>query len=295
MPTALAHPAGGSDEIALASFRNPQGVPAEDRVLAEALRRLGRVVAHPVWDDPAVNWGRFGVVVVRSTWDYHRKRPAFLRWIRGVARLTQLQNPPDVLRWNTDKRYLRELERAGVPVVPSVWGRPGRPPNLARTMEERGWNIVVVKPAVSAAGDRTFRVGRSQVERGQRRLDAICATGTAIVQPYYSSVDGTGERSLIYLGGRFSHSVRRNPLFPREGRRPPERLASTTRPMRTVAASALQACPGELLYARVDLVSDDDRRWRVLEVELTEPSLFFVPYPAAADRMASGIDRLLRR
>jgi len=155
--------------------------------------------------------------------------------------------------------------------------------------------VVVVKPAVSAAGDRTFRVGRSDVEHGQRRLRAVCGTGTAMVQPYFASVDGTGERSLIYLRGRFSHSVRRNPLFPREGRRPPERLAPTTRPMRAVAAQALQACPGELLYARVDLVSDDEGRWRVLEVELTEPSLFFVPYPAAAERMASDIVSLLRR
>lgn len=295
MPTAPAPSAADSAEIALASFRNPHGVPAEDLVLAGALRRRGRNVSHPVWDDPAVDWSRFGIVVVRSTWDYHRNRPAFLRWTRRVARLTQLQNPRDVLRWNTDKRYLRDLERKGVPVVPTVWRAPGRAPRLAWTMDEQGWDVVVVKPAVSAAGDRTFRVGRSEVEQGQRRLNAICATGTAIVQPYYASVDGTGERSLIYLRGRFSHSVRRNPLFPRQGPRPPERLAPTTRPMRVVAARALAACPGELLYARVDLVADDTGHWRVLEVELTEPSLFFVPYPKAADRMASDIVGLLRR
>jgi glutathione synthase/RimK-type ligase-like ATP-grasp enzyme len=286
VPTASTVPSG---EIALATYRNPHGVPAEDLVLAAALRRRGATVAHAIWDDPTVDWARFGVVVVRSTWDYHRKRPEFLGWVRRVARVTRLWNPADTLRWNTDKRYLRDLEEAGVPVVPSIWCRPHRPANLRRTMEERRWSVVVVKPAVSAAGTRTFRIDRSAVGRGQRHLTAICETGTAIVQPYYGSVDSTGERSLIYLDGRYSHSVRRNPLFLRRRRPGPERLVPATPAMRALALQALRACPKDLLYARVDLVSDEAGRWRVLEVELTEPSLFFVPYPRGADHLAASL------
>lgn len=294
---ATARPAGAAPprEVALVTYRNSGGVPAEDQVLAAAFRRRGLGVSHPIWDDSDVVWGQFGLVVVRSTWDYHRDRPGFLRWVQRVRRVTSVWNPPDVLRWNTDKHYLRDLERSGVPVVPTVWAPAGQPPALAKTMDDRRWKVVVVKPAISAAGDRTVRVVRADAARGQRHLEAICEGGTAMVQPYYRSVGSTGERSLVYLDGRYSHSVRRNPLFRGTGRTRPERLTEASRSMRTVARRALNSCPPGLLYARVDLVRDDDGGWKVLEVELTEPSLFFVPCPSAADRMVRGILRRLLR
>jgi glutathione synthase/RimK-type ligase-like ATP-grasp enzyme len=295
VPTQRRSTARDPAAIALVSFRTPGGVPAEDRVLAKALRRVGWSVAHPIWNDPAVDWSSYRIAIVRSTWDYHRQRPAYLRWVRSTARRVELWNRPEVLRWNTDKRYLRDLARAGVPVVPTLWSPPGRPLDLAEAMDEHGWEMVVVKPAVSAAGDRTFRVGRAEADAGQRALARICRTGTGIVQPFWSSVESTGERSFVFLDGRFSHSVRRVPLFPRHARRRRERLAPASRAMRSVATQALSACPKDLLYARVDLIADAEGDWRVLEVELTEPSLFFVPYPKGAGTMAAAIVRRLAR
>ncbi|MCI4325530.1 MAG: hypothetical protein L3K00_06595 [Thermoplasmata archaeon] len=270
-------------------------VPAEDEVLAAALRRRGLRVAHPIWDDSSVDWSAFRIAVVRSTWNYHRQRPAFLRWSQRAARQVDLWNRPEVLRWNTDKRYLRELGRAGVPVVPTLWSFRGRPIDLARSMDEHRWPVVVVKPAVSAAGDRTFRIPRAGARRGQRELERILATGTAIVQPFLAQVDRSGEHSLIFLDGRYSHTVRRVPLFRPRGPRPRERLAAASASMRSVAARALRACPNNLLYARVDVLRDDEGEWCVMEVELTEPSLFFVPYPKGAATLAHAIARRLRR
>jgi glutathione synthase/RimK-type ligase-like ATP-grasp enzyme len=286
---------GSPGEVALVTYRTRRGVPQEDRILAEALRRNGGSVAHPVWDDPNVDWTRFGVTVVRSTWDYYRRRPAFLHWMGRVGRITDLWNRPAVLRWNTDKRYLRALGRAGVPVVPTVWIPTGRPVDLAKTMDRRGWSAAVVKPAVSAAGERTYRVARAEASRAQRHLDGIGRTGVALVQPYLPSATRGGERSLVFLDGRYSHCVRRVPLFDRAPDQGPETLASATAEMRRVAASALAACPGDLLYARVDLIADAEGSWHVLEVELTEPSLFFVPYPKGAETLAAAILRRLRR
>jgi glutathione synthase/RimK-type ligase-like ATP-grasp enzyme len=200
-----------------------------------------------------------------------------------------------VLRWNTDKRYLRELERAGVPVVPTVWVRGGHVLDLGSELDAQGWETAVVKPSVSAAGDRTVRTTRGNVGNGQRHLARLARTGVAMVQPYRSSVEAAGERSLIYLGGRYSHSVRRVPLFHGPATGPRETAAPASRALRHVADQAVGACPGDLLYARVDLVADDHARWEVLEVELTEPSLFFVPVPRAADTMASEIVGRLRR
>jgi glutathione synthase/RimK-type ligase-like ATP-grasp enzyme len=282
-------------DVALATYRGAAPELAEDLVLATALRRLGVSAAQPVWDDPAVDWSGFRLAVVRSTWDYHRQRPKFLRWVRRTARRVELWNPAEVLRWNTDKRYLRELQRAGVPVVPTVWSPRGRPIDLLAAMDEHDWSVVVVKPAVSAAGDRTFRVPRDEASRGQRELAKICRTGTAMVQPFLSQAGRGGEVSLVFLGGRYSHAVRRIPLFRPPGPRGHERLAVASPPMRSVARKALDACPGELLYARVDLVRGDGGDWGVLEVELTEPSLFFVPYPKGAATLAREIVRRLRR
>jgi hypothetical protein len=282
-------------DVALVTYRSSLGVPREDRVLATALRRAGRTVAHPVWNDPRVDWSGFGIAIVRSTWDYHRHRTEFLRWSRRAATVVDLWNRPEVLRWNTDKRYLRDLTRAGVPVVPTAWVRPGRSPNLAAVMDSRGWASVVVKPSVSAAGERTVRVARTDVRTGQRHLVRLLRSGAAMVQPYRASVEREGERSLVYLGGRYSHSVRRVPLFPGPAPPPRETPYTPSRALRRAGDAALRACPGDLLYARVDLVADDRSRWQVLEVELTEPSLFFVPHPAGADTMASEIGRRLRR
>jgi hypothetical protein len=262
-------------------------------VLATALARRRVRVAHPVWDDPSVDWSRFAIAVVRSTWDYHRQRARFVRWALRAGKAVDLWNRPEVVRWNTDKRYLLALQRAGVPVVPTLWSRSGRTLDLAHAMDSRGWGTVVVKPAVSAAGDRTRRIRRSEARGGQLHLSEI--PGTAMVQPYRAGVETVGERSLVFLGGRHSHTVRRVPLFRRKGPRPRESLAPTTGEMRRIATQALAACPRDLLYARVDLLPDPLDGWQVLEVELTEPSLFFVPYPRAADTMAAQIVARLRR
>ncbi|MCI4326705.1 MAG: hypothetical protein L3K16_03595 [Thermoplasmata archaeon] len=264
-------------------------------MLAAALVRLGRAVAHPVWNDPGVDWDAYRCVVIRSTWDYWHVRPAYLRWVNRVARATALWNRPETVRWNTDKRYLRELERAGIAIVPTVWSPRGRPLDLASTMDEHGWTTAVVKPAVSAAGDRTFRVERPDAARAQRQLDRLARTGVGIVQPYVPSAAEGGERSLIFLDGRFSHCVQRIPLFDRAAPAPPETLVRATGGMRRLAEAALAECPGDLLYARVDLIDGGVGGWQVLEMELTEPSLFFVPYPRGAATLAKAIVRRIGR
>lgn len=281
--------------VALATYRGAETPLAEDRVLALALRRRGVDVAHPVWNDDAVDWSQFRMVVVRSTWDYHHQRAEFLRWVRRVGALVDLWNRPATLRWNTDKGYLTGLGRKGVPVVPTAWVRRGQTVQLEQLLDRRGWSSFVLKPAVSAAGDETYRFRRSQVRSAQRELRRLTARGTAMVQPYYASVETIGERSLVYIGGRFSHAVRRVPLFPRRTRRSRETIVDAPAALRRVAADTLAACPEPVLYARVDLVADDVGTWRLLELEVTEPSLFFVPCPEAADRLAAEIVRRLDR
>lgn len=251
---------------------------------APALREAGVAVDRVRWDDPAVDWAGYDLAVVRSCWDYAWRREEFLAWAGAVPRL---RNDAAVLRWNTDKAHLRDLERAGLPVVPTVWD----PTEAAELPDAGEW---VVKPSVSAGSRDTARwtdpadvLAHAAGLRGAGR--------TAMVQPYLASVEDAGETATLFLGGEFSHAVRKGPLLGRgEGVRRDRdsrgdlRPGTATSAQRAVAQAVLDAVPSlvpgaaPLLYARIDLVADAAGAPVVLELELTEPSLFLPQAPLQA-------------
>jgi glutathione synthase/RimK-type ligase-like ATP-grasp enzyme len=257
----------------------PRG-DADEQLLAAALPEA----EWAVWDDPAVDWDSFDLVVVRSTWDYQARRDEFLAWARSVPRLV---NPAAVLEWNTDKRYLAEVPGA----VPTLFVAPGE-----RFAGPAG--DYVVKPTISAGSRDTARFGDGDGERAQALVASIHASGrTAMVQPYLAGVDDHGETALLYFGGRFSHAIRKGPIL-KPGAEPHEDLfAAEDIAARVPAADeralgdrVLQAVRdrfgGDLPYARVDLVPGPDGP-QLLELELTEPSLFFSYADGAAERFAA--------
>ncbi len=262
--------------IAFATAREFRDFDADLPLLASAADRLGLAVDVPVWDDDTVDWTSYDVVVVRSCWNYVDRRDAFLAW---AGSLRHVLNPVDVLTWNTDKVYLRELADAGVPVIDTRWDvRSGD--GLPDSAE---W---VVKPAISAGSRDTARWS-SPDDVYAHSEELIAAGRTVMVQPYVESVDTAGETALIYLGGRFSHAIRKGPLLGRgEGVRQDRDQLEVITPRAPTAAQldvaehVLAAVPDEiggsssLAYARVDLVDDADGIPRLIELELTEPSLF---------------------
>jgi glutathione synthase/RimK-type ligase-like ATP-grasp enzyme len=263
-------------------------VPALDEDgpdLVEALSTRGIEAIPAVWDDSEVDWSAFDLVVVRSTWDYAERLDAFLAW---AAALPRVLNEFDVLRWNTDKSYLSELERAGVPVVPTQFLEPG-------DSFEAPEGSYVVKPAVSAGSRHSARYEPGgNAEAHVARLHSLGRT--VMVQPYLVRIDDQGETALVYLGGSYSHSLRKAALL-RTGQAPGDELyleediesAEPSAAERTVADEALEALAcNSLLQARVDLVPTDEGPV-VLEVELTEPSLYLGYAPGATERFAGAI------
>jgi hypothetical protein len=289
-------------KVALATCRELPHLDADTRRLIAPLAARGVLASPAVWDDPNVDWARFDLVVVRSCWDYAGRRREFLEW---AARVPRLANPAPVLAWNTDKRYLSDLAARGIPVVPTEWLRPGQ----AWSLPEHGaW---VLKPAVSLA---SLDAGRYQLEDpGERRLAAehvrrLHADGRVVMmQPYLLAVDDEGETALVYLNGVFSHAMRKAAVLtgpdigvdrrfqPHGGlalrRHPP------TRRELAAAERVLDAVPwarNQLLYARVDLISDRDADPILMELELTEPQLYFHDVPTATDRLAAIIEEQAR-
>jgi glutathione synthase/RimK-type ligase-like ATP-grasp enzyme len=264
----------------------------EDRdLLRGALDAAG--VAHEVrvWDDPDVDWPAYDRVLVRSCWDYPAKHAAFLAWVRSCRRTA---NPAEVLAWNTDKTYLRDLDAQGVPVIPTEYVAPGSRP-------QAGWSDVVVKPTVSGSAADTGRFASATDPDAVALVAGLHEQGrTAMVQPYLDGIDELGETSLVHLGGRFSHAVRREPLLSGSGVRGPVVVADVLATVRrveptpeqlAVAAATLAAVPGggdRLTYARVDLVPGPDGPV-LLELEATDCYLF-LPFaePSALARMVAS-------
>jgi len=253
-------------------------------IAAPALRSAGVDVDLVRWDDAGVDWAGYDLAVVRSTWDYAWRRAEFLAWAETVPRL---RNPAPVLAWNSDKTHLRDVAAAGLPVVPTVWD----PADAADLPAADEW---VVKPSISAGSRDTARWTDPAAALGH--VAELTAAGrTAMVQPYLTSVDDAGETAMLFLGGRFSHAVRKGPLLQRgEGVRQDRdsrgdlRAVDPTPAQRDVAAAVVAAVPAlvpgtePLLYARIDLVADAEGAPVVLELELTEPSLFLPQAPAGA-------------
>ena len=270
--------------VALASSERGLRVDPDLPIATAALTAAGLGVDRVRWDDRGVDWAGYDLVVVRSCWDYAWRRAEFLAWAAAVPRL---RNPAPVLAWNTDKTHLRDLVAAGLPVVPTAWN-----PATAGELPDAGeW---VVKPSVSAGSRDTARW--SDPAAALAHVAELTAAGrTALVQPYLPSVDDAGETALLFLGGRFSHAVRKGPLLQRgEGVRQDRdsrgdlRAVEPTRAQREVAQMVFEAVPQlvpgtePVLYARIDLVADGTGRPVLLELELTEPSLFLPQAPPAA-------------
>jgi O-ureido-D-serine cyclo-ligase len=296
--------------IALVTAREALALDEDMPPLLLALRTAGASVATPFWDDPAVDWGSFDKAVLRSTWDYVDRIEEFLDWTERCSEQTRLLNPPAVVRWNIDKHYLAELSHSGVAVVPTRFVAPGADPRLeldrflaggqgACTVGACGdFPQFVVKPAIGAGSRDAARYRRGERDKAVAHLDRLLAAGrSAMLQPYLDRVDEHGETAVVYIGGRYSHAFRKGPLlhlgddlvsglFAPEHITPREPDAAELR----VAAAAFGPIAGASpLYARIDLIRDPQGEPVVLELELTEPSLYFLHAPDAANRFADAL------
>lgn len=276
-----------SPSVALATWEKLPELSEDDRTLLPELAKLGITPAAAVWSDPSVRWARFDAVVLRSTWEYYRHLEEFLAWVDRVGAVTTLWNPPGLVRWNSHKSYLLVLESRGVPIVPTRIS-----PNLreaARAARRQHWDRVVLKPAVSAGAYRTFLVDAGSLEEGSGSWTDLAGAGEILVQPYQGEVERTGERSLVFFQGTYSHAFLRAPHLIRTSDLVEGTPVLPSGAELEVASRALAAAPGRTLYGRVDLVSDGEVGPRVMELEVIEPFLGLATSLTAARTFANAI------
>ncbi len=279
-----------SAPVAIATCSEVVGKESDDLRVIEALQRRGVAAVHAVWDDPKVNWSSFALVVIRSTWDYPDRRDEFLAWAKQLRRVL---NPWPILRWNTDKRYLDDLARVGLPIIPTRFLEPDdafEPPP----------HPFVVKPAVSCGAKDTARYEAGDEARACEHVHMLQVRGrTVMVQPYLTDIEAKGEVAVMFLGGTYSHSIWRGALLNHRGLREegtalPLNIQGyeATPEERSLAERVMAHLPGDssgLLYARVDFVPGPDGKALILEVELTEPFLFLAFSEGAVERLADCI------
>lgn len=280
--------------IALATCRELPELDPDDQPLIEYFAQAGIEATPVIWSDPNVDWSAYDRIIIRNTWDYTDYLDRFLTWVKSLS--GKLLNSPEIINWNTNKTYLRDLHDLDIPVIPTQFV----------TQPQDTWSIpnsgdFVVKPSISAGSRDTLRLASDSADSAQRAqelINQILAAGkSAMIQPYLDVVDSDGETALLYIGGHYSHAIRKGPLLhrdievehvhglyvqeditPREPRPDQRELADRV----LALVTARFEVP---LYARVDLIDDSLGLPHVLEVELVEPSLFFGTHPASYDRI----------
>lgn len=285
--------------LALATRSDLPEWETDDRALHRELAVRGVAFEQPVWDDPTIDWRRFDAVLIRTTWDYQEKLPAFRRWSRAVAACTRLDNPDPVVQWNLHKHYLRELERRGVALAPTRWLDRGAAADVGTLVAGLGCAEGFLKPCVGSTARETLRftADRDGIAEAQAHVDRLLPHEDLMLQPFLRSVTERGEWSAIFVAGRITHCVRKvpkagdyrvqddfgahdEPFVPSAA----ERAAAE----RAFAAACACLVRDDLLYARADFLWDDAGDSVLTELELVEPSLFFRHGPHAAAALADA-------
>ncbi len=287
------------DRIALVTSGAQPMLSDDDRLLLPHLAALGIEGVPARWDDLRVEWGDFDAVILRSMWDYHRRIIEFDEWLDHLGRIgARVFNPLPAVRWNSDKRYLLDLQKRGVAIVPTALINRDRVADLGHVLRSNGWSRAVVKPTVGTQGYQTWLTEPTTAERDQRQLVTMMMQGDVIVQPFMNEIARDGEYSFVYFDGVFSHCYRRRP---KQGdyRTHVEfgaqvGPARVTDDMRAQADAMLEVLPEIMLYARIDAVLSEGRLL-MMALELIEPSLGLIYGVDAPRRFAASIAMTLRR
>ncbi|NNE20365.1 MAG: hypothetical protein HKN10_18015, partial [Myxococcales bacterium] len=261
--------------------------------LRDALVGAGFRCATLGWDDPAADFSSARMTVLRSTWNYPRVADAFRGWIHETSAVSCLLNPSDLVHWNIHKGYLLELAAAGVPIAPTELVEQGSDRTLLEVAQSRGWRELVVKPAVSASSMATLKVGGEEFDLGEAHLRQLAAERDVLVQEFLSSVDGYGERALVWIDGELTHAVRKSPRFTGEDEVTSTEAVEISAPESSLAeramAHVIRSFDEPPLYARIDVAPGSNGEPVVMELELIEPSLYFSRSDRALNRMVGAI------
>ncbi|SMO63535.1 ATP-grasp domain-containing protein [Gracilimonas mengyeensis] len=270
-----------------------KNVLKEDMLVKDALEEKGLNVTRKDWADDGFDWNNTSTALFRTTWNYFDRFQEFSTWLDQTSTATKFINSASLTRWNTDKHYLNDLARNGIPIVPTRFISRGSGLTINELHEITGWKETVVKPTIGGGGRYTYHITPKNLEAISEKMDQLMKQEDFMLQPFQRNVPGQGEWSYMFFGERFSHAVLKKA---RPGDfRVQDDFGGTVHPHQPnqteidFALAAVKACPETPVYSRVDIVMDNNGRPAVSELELVEPELWFRLEPQAAELLADEI------
>jgi glutathione synthase/RimK-type ligase-like ATP-grasp enzyme len=279
-------------DVTLVTCRAHPRLPEDDQFLLESLERRGIRHRVAIWDDPDVDWSESSVTLLRAAWDSHLNPPGFIAWLGRLGSQSHLLNTPSLVKWNFDKQYLVELREQGQNVVPTAIVTSESEVAISQALQQIPATEIVVKPRFGADAYGVTRLP-PKPEAIAAHFKRFGANGGLLIQPFIPGVELERERSLVFIGGRFSHALYRNPFGSGPTRQTPDNVHTPTAQELSYCRELLGSL-ARLTYARVDLLPFHGQP-ALMELEIIDPSLFFKAQPSAADALAAEVQAALEQ
>jgi len=264
----------------------------DDRLLVNNFELSGHKASSIIWSDPSIDWNEYDIAIIRSTWDYIDRYEEFFNVLSGIENSScKLFNPLKAIRWNSDKHYLLDLEKWGIPVVPTFKAAGSDLKDLQDSFAEKGLLDAVFKPAIGTGGADVYRINSKSLAGEYEKLKIKHPHREFMIQPLIDSVIWEGELSYVYTGGEFSHLLLKKPAA--HDYRTNVVYGGSIETAKPQEDDLLQAnnifakIPYDLLYARLDLVRIG-HKLAVMELELIEPVLYFELAGKGFEQMVSA-------
>ena len=284
-----------ADVLPGAEIRNASAALSDAQIvlMREALASVGRDMEVVQWDAPDVDWSRYESAITAVTWDYAARPEQFLAQLSEIAEQTRLINSLDVIRWNLNKTYLKDLEERGAQLVPTHWVEKATPEAAEAAFAAFDADRIVIKPVVGAGAWRQVMLRKGEPWPSEAELPPAAA----MIQPFLPAIQSEGEYSFLFFNGQFSHAVVKRPQ--KGDYRIQTSFGGSAEPYMPSAddladaRDVLESVPEELFHARVDMVRAEDGSLLLMELELIEPYLFIEDAPDFIATFAAGYDDLM--
>jgi len=274
-----------------------QNILLEQELLKSAFEAQGLKVDITYWDNPTYEWQETKSVLFRTIWDYFERFDEFWEWLEQVKTKTRLINSYELIKWNIDKHYLKDMSSWGIETVPTYFADKGCNMKLHEIAKRNQWKDLVIKPAISASAFKTYKILANEIQANEKLFNSLVQERNMLVQPYFETITQLGEASLMVFDGKFTHAILKK-AQPGDFRVQDDFGGTVhnyipTKAEINFAEKVFETCKTKPVYGRVDIVWDNDKNFYLSELEIIEPELWIRNYPKCAERIAEAVDKIL--